>query len=151
RHDSRRRIDRECEDFLGRLVGYFLDVHAPFGGNDERDTRSLAIDQRREVKFAIDRRPLFDIEPVDFLAVRAGLMRDQGRSENACRFFFYVIDRLDDLDTACLTASTGVNLRLHHPYGPAQLFGPLDGFLDAESRNTSRHRKAEFAQYSFGL
>ena len=37
RHDAGRRIDREGEDFLRRLVRDFLDVHAAFGGNDEGD------------------------------------------------------------------------------------------------------------------
>src|SRR4029453_16989320 len=105
RHDSCRRIDRECEDFLRRLVRDFLNIHAAFCGDYKCDTRSLAIDQRRQVKFAIDRRPLFDIEPVDFLAMRAGLVRDQGRPENAPRFFFYVFFGLDALVAARLVSA----------------------------------------------
>ena len=85
RHDAGGRIDREGEDFLRRLVRNFLDIHAAFGGDDESDARRLAIDQRRQIELSIDGRAFFDIEAVDLLAVRACLMRDQSRTENARR------------------------------------------------------------------
>ena len=85
RHDAGRRIDREGDDLLRRVVRDLLDVHAAFGRDHEGDARGLAVDQRRQVELAVDGRAFLDVEAVDLLAVRAGLMRDQRRAEHARR------------------------------------------------------------------
>ena len=151
RHDAGGRIDREGEDLFGRLVRDFLDVHAAFGRDHEGDARGLTVDQRREIELAVDGRAFLDVEPVDLLAVRAGLMRDQRRPEDACGFLLHVVDRFDDLDAAGLAAAAGVNLCLHDPDRTAQVLGAVDRLVDAESRNAARHRHAEFAQYRLCL
>ena len=151
RHDAGRRIDREGHDLVRRVVRDLFDVHAAFGRDDEGDARGLAVDQRRQVEFAVDRRAFLDVEPVDLLAVRPGLMRDQRRAEEPRRFLLHVVDRFDDLDAAGLAAAAGMDLRLHHPDRPAELVGGLHRFIDAECRNAARHRHAEVAQHRFGL
>ena len=151
RHDAGGRIDREGQDFFRRLVRDLLDVHAAFGGDDEGDARGLAIDQHGEVELALDGGAVLDIEAVDFLAVRAGLVRDQRHAEHAGRLFLHVVDGFDHLDAAGFAAPAGVDLRLHHPDRAAQLFGAFDRLIDGERRHAARHRHAEFAQDRFGL
>ena len=151
RHDAGRRIDREGEDLLGRLVRHFLDVHAAFGGDDEGDARGFAVDQRRQIEFAVDGRAFLDVEPVDLLAVRAGLMGDQRQAEDARGFLLHVVDGFDHLDAAGLAAAAGVDLRLHHPDRAAEFLGALDRLIDGKGRHAARHRNAEFAQDRFGL
>ena len=111
----------------------------------------LAIDQHRQIEFLVDRRAFFDVEPVDLLAFRSGLMRHQRRAENARRFGLHVVDRFHDLDAAGLAASAGVNLRLHHPHRPAKLLRAADRLVDRECRKAARHRHAEFSQNRLGL
>ena len=137
--------------FSGVVLGHFLDVHAAFGGDHEGDARGFAIDQRGQIEFAVDGRAFLDIEPVDLLAVRAGLMRDQRRAEDARGFLLHVVDGFDHLDAAGLAAPAGVNLRLHHPDRAAEFLGALERLVDGKRRHAARHRHAEFAQHRFGL
>ena len=120
RHDAGRRVDREGHDLLGRVVRDLLDVHAAFGRDHERDARGFAVDQRREIELAVDRRAFLDVEPVDLLAVRPGLVRDQHRAEQPLRLPAHVLDRLDDLDAAGLAAAAGVDLRLDDDDRPSR-------------------------------
>ena len=110
-----------------------------------------AIDQRREIIFAVDRRAFLDIEAMHFLAVRPGLVRDQRRAEQALGLALHVVDRFHHLDAAGLAAAAGMDLRLHHPDRAAELVGGLHGLVDAHGRNAARHRHAEFAQHGFRL
>src|SRR4029078_7951044 len=101
-HDPGSRIDRKGKDLFGRLVCDFFDIHAAFGRDYEGDARRLTIDERREIELAVNGRAFFDIQPVDLLAMRAGLMRDERRPQDACGFLFHVVDRFDDLAPASL-------------------------------------------------
>ena len=94
RHDAGRRIDREGHDLLRRVVRDLLDVHAARGRHHEGDARGLAVDQRREIELAVDGRAFLDIEAVDLLAVRAGLMGDQVEPSRRVGFLAHVLDRL---------------------------------------------------------
>jgi hypothetical protein len=135
----------------GMAPANFLDVHAAFGRDHKGNARGLTVDQRREIELAVDGRALLDVQPVDLLAVRPRLMRDQRGPQNACGFLFNVVDRFHDLDAASLAAATGVNLRLHDPYRTAQFLGAVDGLVHAESGNAAPHRNAEFTQYRLRL
>ncbi len=150
-HHPGRGIDREGGDPLRGLVGDLLDVHAALGRGDERNARGRAVDQRREVELLLDRRALFDVEPVDHLALGAGLVGDEGRAENACRLAAHVGNRLHDLDAARLAAAAGVDLRLDDPDRTAELVRGLLRLLDRECRDAVRHRHAEFPQNGFRL
>ena len=101
--------------FLRRLVRDFLNVHPAFSGDNESNARGFSVDQRRQIELAVDGRAFLDIEAVDLLAVRAGLMRDQCRAEDARGFFLNVVDGFHHLDAAGLAAAASMNLRLHHP------------------------------------
>src|ERR1700722_12465145 len=124
-HDAGGRIDRERHDLFGRMVGDILDVDAAFGGDHERHFGGFAVDQDREIELLVDVGAFLDVEPVDLLAVRAGLHRDQGRAEHLPGEFVDFGDRFGDADAAlvagrgflefALAAAAGVDLALHHP------------------------------------
>ena len=92
RHDAGRRIDRDGQDLFRRVVRDLFDVHAAFGRDHDGDPRGDAIDQHRQIEFLGDRRAVLDIEAVDLLALRPGLMRHQGRAEDARGFRLHVVD-----------------------------------------------------------
>ena len=151
RTDVRHRVDRDRHDPVGRVMGHLLDVHAALGGDDHRDARGGAIDQHRQVELLVDGRALLDVEPVDLLALGPGLVRDQRGAEQARGLLLHIVDGLDHLDAAGLAAATGVDLGLHDPDRAAELFGGLDGLLDAERRQALGDRHAERAQNLLGL
>src|SRR6185436_13754017 len=148
-------------DLVRRVVRDLLDVHAAFGRNYDRDARGLAVDQHREIELLLDRRAVLDVEPVDLLALRAGLRRDESCAEDAGRFLLDVLDRLDHLDAARLAAPAGMDLRLHHPHGAAKVRAlppppgaaraarGLGAFTALEGGKAAGHGHAEFREAPF--
>ncbi len=145
------RIDRDGDDLVRRVVRDLLDVHAAFRGGDDRDARRLTVDQHREIEFLLDRRAVLDIEAVDDLSFRPGLVRHQRRAEDALCFLLNVLDRFDYLDAAGLAAPARMDLRFHDPHRAAEVFRGFRRLIDAEGRKSARHRHAEFRQDRFRL
>ena len=87
-------------DLLRRVVGDRLDVHAAFGRGDDRDPAGLAVDQQREVEFLGDVDAVGDVEPLDLLALRAGLDRDQRLAEHLGGMLAHFVDRMGEADAA---------------------------------------------------
>ena len=124
-HDAGRRIDRERDDFLRRSVGDILDIDAALGRHHERDARGFAIDQQRKVELLGNVGALFQVKPVDLLAVRAGLDRHQRRAQHLAGEDLDLVDRLRQPNAAAtagrgflefaLAAAAGMNLALHDP------------------------------------
>ncbi len=89
------------------------------------DPAGLAVDQKGEVELALDAGAVFDIDPVDLLAGRAGLVRDQRAAEHLLGFLGGLLDRLGKAHAAlfaglgllevALAAAAGVDLRLDDP------------------------------------
>src|SRR3954468_5670125 len=151
RHDSCGGIDREGHDLLGMGARDLLDVHAARGRSHEGDARGLPVDQRGEIELPVDRRAFLDVEAVDLLAVRTGLMGHQDGADQALGLLAYVLGRLHDLNAAGLAAPTGMDLRLDDDDRRAEILSRLDRLLDRESGVTARHRHAELPQHRFGL
>ena len=130
-HDPGRRIDSEAMDLFRRVVGDILDIDAALGREDERHPALLPVDERRQVELLVDRRAVLDVEPVDLLAVGAGLHRHQRRAQHLLGESLDFIDRLGEPNAAfvarrgfleaALAAPAGVDLALHHPKRPAEL------------------------------
>ena len=59
------------------------------------------------------------------LAVRAGLMRDQNRAEQALRLLGHILDRLHHLDAAGFAAAASVDLGFYPPDRAAELMRGL--------------------------
>ncbi len=85
-------------------------------------------------------------QPSNFLAARTGLVRDELHAEDLARKIAHFVHRARHLDAAALAAPARVNLRLHHPNGPAERLGGLHRFVDAERRDASRRGHAELAK-----
>ena len=84
--------------FSGRLCATSSMSMPPSVETTKATRDGRAVDQRREIELAVDHRAFLDIEAVDLLAVRAGLVRDQRRAEQPrCASLLHVLDRLDDL------------------------------------------------------
>ncbi len=161
RADVRHRIDRDGDDLVRRVVRDLLDVHAAFGRGDDRDARDFAVDQHREIELLLDRGALLDVDAVDLLALRAGLQRDESRTEHLPGELLYFVDRLGDAHAAlvaglrflefALAAAAGVDLRLDGPHRAAELLCRLHGLRHREGRKALRNRHAEFRENRFAL
>src|SRR6185437_12136689 len=110
---GRMNVDRQ--NFLGRLVRHFFDVHATGGGRDQGDAPALAIERQRNIHLAIDLRPRFDVNALDGQAFLAGLFSDEARAEHAFSRGAHRTDIAGELYATRLAAATGVHLCLHHP------------------------------------
>ncbi len=62
-------LDGNGKDLFGRFRRNLFDVHTARGRSDERNTAQFAIDQHRQVEFAIDIRSFLDINDIDGQAV----------------------------------------------------------------------------------
>ena len=91
---ARLRIDGDGDDLFRRVVGDGLDVHAAFGRDDEGDAADRAVDQQRQIELAVDVGAVLDVEAVDLLAGRAGLLGDQRVAEHLLGVGDDVGDRL---------------------------------------------------------
>src|SRR5882724_5826670 len=161
RHDAGGGIDREGHDLLGTVVGDVLDIDAAFGGDHEGYFGGFAIDQDRQIKLLVDLGAFLDVEPVDLLAMRPGLDRDQRGTQHLLGEFIDLGDRLGDTHAAlvagggflelALAAAAGVNLALHHPDRTAQRFRRHVGVGSPQHRYPARDRHAEFVQQRLGL
>src|SRR4051812_32608637 len=161
RHDAGGGIDRETHDLFGGVVRDILDIDAAFGGDHERHFGGFAIDQDREIELLLDVGAFLDVEPVDLLALRAGLHRDQGRAQHLPGELVDLGDRFGDPDAAlvaggsfvefALAAAAGVDLALHHPDRSAKLFGGGIRFRRLQHGDTLGNRHAELVQQRLGL
>ena len=151
RHDSSGRVYREGDDFRGLGARDLLNVHAAGCRRNECDARAFAIDQRGQIELAFDRRAFLDIEAIDLLAVRTGLVRDQNGAEQAFCLPVHVFRRPYDLDSTRLAASAGVDLRLDHQHGRCERVRCFDRLLDRESGKPARHRHVEIPEQRLGL
>ena len=114
-------------------MGNALDVHAALGRDDEGDAPDRAVDQDRQIEFAVDVGAVFDVEAVDLLAGRAGLLGDQRVAEHLAGVGDDLGHRPRQADAtlgvgakfleAALAAAAGMDLALHDIERPGQLLG----------------------------
>ena len=86
------------------------------------------------------------LEAAHFLAFGTGLVRLELHAEDFAGQLFHLVNRLGDLHAAALAAAAGVDLRLDHPHGAAQLLRRFDGLLNGECRDAAGHGHAELTQ-----
>src|SRR5579864_4269966 len=138
-------------NLLWSLVRYFLDIHSALGRCNEGDSRCAAIHQSRKVELSLDRRPVFDIEPVDHASMRTGLMGNERHAKHALGFFPHIVEGPHDLNAAALATTAGVNLSFHNPDGSAQFLGDLHRFACRERGLATWDRSTEAAENLLGL
>src|SRR3954452_9885643 len=113
--DVRNRVDCNGDDLVRRVMRDLLDVHAAFGRCHDRDARTFAVEEHREIELLLDDRAFLDVEAVHDLAFGPGLMRHESRAEDALGFLLHILDRFDDLYAAGLAAAARMDLRLDDP------------------------------------
>ncbi|MEY9168156.1 hypothetical protein ABIE78_006275 [Sinorhizobium fredii] len=154
-------IDRNGDDLFRRMLGNCLDIHAALGRNHEGNLADGAIDEDREIEFAVDVGAVLDIEAVDLLAGRAGLLGHQRIAEHILGIGNDLVDRFRQPHAAlgigpeflelALAAAAGMDLALHDVKRSRQLFRGRFGFVGGEDRDTFRDRRAVALQQSLGL
>ena len=146
--------------FSGVSWATVLDVHAAFGRDDERHAADRAVDQQRQIELARDVGAVLDVEAVDLLAGRAGLLGDQRVAEHLLGVGAHLGHRLRQPDAAlgvgaellepALAAAAGMDLALDHIERAGQLLGR--GFrLVARERDALGDRQAELLEQRLGL
>ena len=68
--------------FSGVLCGDLLDLHAALGRGHHGDAGGGAVDQHAEIQLALDVAAFLDIEALDFLAGRTGLLGHEDVAEH---------------------------------------------------------------------
>src|SRR5690606_10459705 len=114
-------IDEDLHDFLGRFVGDLFDFDAAFGRGDDDRTRGGAVEKDGEVVFFFDVARDGEVDGLDLATGGAGLRGDERVVEHLAGDVLGFGFRLVELHAAfvaigerALTATAGVNLRLHH-------------------------------------
>jgi hypothetical protein len=134
------------DDFFGCGMSHFLDVHATFGGDDERHALGSAVGHGRHVVFFFDVGAVFDQQAADFLAFWASLVGDELHAQNFTGDFADIVNRAGQLNATALATATGVNLRLDNPHGAAQFLSGFHRFLNGKCWDAARHRHTGLAQ-----
>ena len=138
----------------------FLDLHAAFGGGDDRDAAGDAIDQQREIQFAGDVAAGLDIDAVHRAAVRAGLFGDQRVADHRFGCGAHLIERAGEAHAALAVrvvgevagaAAAGVDLRLHHIDRAGELARRLRRLVGGPGDVAIGHRHAVALQQFLGL
>ena len=133
----RRRVDVDVDQQAadrGRLCrGDLLDVHAAFGGEEDKRLACGRVMQHGGVELALNLGLFLDQQALDRVIADA-------HAENLPGHFLGFIRRAGELDAAGLAALAGRHLRLHHA-GP-DFCRRHRGFRIADAENAARHRNA---------
>src|SRR5690606_36595655 len=151
RHNAGRRINAYHEDFFRCLFGDFLDVHSAFGGGHEGHAILGAVDDRAKIEFTGDIAPFLDIDALDFLAFRTGLMRHELHADHGFCRIGYRVEGLDDLDAAALAATACMDLRLDDPDRATQPLRDAFCLIGRIGYSPSRYGHAVFREQAFRL
>ena len=142
------------------VLGHRLDVHAAFGRGDDGDAADRAVDQHREIELAFDVAAFLDVEALDGLAGRAGLLGDQVMAQHGRGVLADFLDRLRDAHAAlavgivleaALAPAAGMDLRLHDGDGTAELAGHVHRLVLGIGHAALEQRDGEFGQQGLGL
>jgi hypothetical protein len=115
-----------------------------------------AVDEQREIQLPLDARAVLDVDAVDDLAGRAGLMRHERAAEHLLGLGLGLFDRFGQAHTAfvarvgfleaALAAAACVDLRLHDPERPVQFARRRLGLFGFQDGTTVADRSAVVAQ-----
>ena len=116
----------------GVFGGDFFDLHAAGLRGHEDQLAGGAVEHDAEIKLAIDGGGLFDQQPLDLLALRAGLVSDQLHAEDVLGVRLGIFAGAGHFYAAALAAASGVNLRLDDDAACA-LGKEFAGYVEASS------------------
>ena len=151
RLDPARRVDRNLEDFLRRVLGHLLDLDAAFGRAHQGHPAGFAVDQQPEIELASDVAAFLDIDALDLAAGRSGLVGDEIMAEQGPRRGDDILLGADDFDSSGLAAAAGMDLSLDHPNRPAEPPRHSDRLRGGIGDPAARHGDAKLREQLFRL
>src|SRR5687768_16048750 len=126
--------------------GDLLDIHSAFRACHQADAPPASVQHQADIKLFPDIETLLNQKPPHNLALRSGLVRNKRHTQYLSGEVLHFVDRLRQLYTPTLTASTGVDLRLYNPRVPAQFSSGLHCFINAEAGDSRRCGNAKLVQ-----
>ena len=115
------RADIHADDTLGRLGGYFLDIHTTVLRADNGHGGGLTVGDNGKVELFLDVQAFFHQHLAHLLALGAGLLGHQSHADDRISDWLDVTLGLGELDAAALTAAAGMHLGLDN-HRVAELF-----------------------------
>ena len=100
------------EDRVRVLGGDFLDLHASLRRRHEDGPGPGAVQRDPQVDLLLDRKLFLDQEPLDFATLRSGLVGHEVHAEDVLGVAGRFVGVSRQLDSATLSATAGVDLRL---------------------------------------
>ena len=140
------RVDELGDDFFGRAVGHFFNVHAAFARRDERNLLRGTVGHDRHVIFLVDVGAIFDVEAAHLLALRSCLMGFELHAQDLTGQTLDVVDGLGHFHAAAFASATCVNLGFHHPHRAAQFLSGFHRLLNGECWDAAGDRHAKLTQ-----
>ena len=147
--DPARRVDRNLDDFLRRMLGHLLDLDPAFGRADQGYPAGFAVDQEPQIQLASDVAAFLDIDALDLAPRRSGLVGDEIMAEQGPRRGGDILLGADNFNSPGLAAAAGMDLRLDHPNRPAEPPRYSDRLRGGIGDPAARHATPNFASSSF--
>jgi hypothetical protein len=144
-------LDRLADDALRLARRDLLDFHAARRGRDDHHPFGFSVEHEAQIDLLGDGGRLLDIEAIDGLSLRPGLVGDQSLAQQLRCRVPHLVRVAAELDPAGLAAGPGVNLSLDDPALAADLLSPVAGLLGTVGQAAARHRDAEPRQELLGL
>ena len=110
-----------------------------------------AIGDDADVVFLLDVGAFLNEQATHFLALRAGLVRNQLHAQDLGGKLAHLVDRPRKLHAAALAPAARVNLGFHDPYGAAELLGCNDSLFDRKRGNATRNDHAKLPEQFLAL
>jgi len=151
-------VDGFVDDFLGRVLGDFLDVDAAFAAEDDDGALGGAVEEYGEVVFLFNIHALGDEDLADEFAFGAGLMRDERLADHFAgdvRSFLGGVHQmhaaLEAVHESPLAASACMDLGFDDEAFAAKRGGGSGGFLAGAGNGAAGGGDAVFEEKFFGL
>src|SRR5260370_5689646 len=145
------RVNGFAQDGCGIFLSGFSDFHAAGRAGHENRKTGSAIDQKAEVKFALDVQTFFDEHTLDDAAARAGLRRHEIHAQDVAGDFGGFVAGARELDAATLTTTAGMNLGLDEDDVGFEALCRFARFLLGVSDFAARSGDAVARENRFGL
>ena len=142
------------DDGVGIFRRDLFDLHAARRRSHEHQASVGAVEHDAEIQLARDGQRLFNQQPLHFLALGTGLVRDQLHPEHLGGQLAGFFGRLGDLDAAAFAAAASVDLCFDDNAGGAvveQRLGRVDRFFAAFDHLPARHGNAVLREDGLSL
>src|SRR3546814_2460833 len=135
-------------------------LHAALGRGDDGNAARRTIDEEADVELARNGATLLDVDALDLLALRTGLLGNEDIAQHGTRMLLHLVLRLAEPHAALPVgivlettgaASAGMDLRLNDPDRSRQTVRDVERLVGRVSDTTARYRHAEIPEKILGL